>query len=225
MGWLRHLLPAVALIVGCQRESSWSGEIAVADQTLFASEVYPVLLADCAFSQCHGANQRFFQVFGPGRTRLKDSAGADSLPLEMQVSYARALSMLITDGSRPLSESLLLLKPLDSAAGGTGHGGVDVYGRNVYRSASDPNYLVLQRWALTAQVPQPVAVAPPAAGSGSVPIAGQSALGPSAGGGALVPTMHPTMDSAATTITAGAGATQAPVGTNASANVLPGVRP
>lgn len=194
--WLSTwLLVEIALSSGCRTESSWSGEIAVADRASFERDVYPVLLADCAFSQCHGAEQRFFRVFGPGRERLKDASGAASPALEMQASYLRALSMLITDGSRPIAESQLLIKPLDRAAGGSAHGGVDVFGRNVYRSSSAPNYLVLLNWALGAQVPvAPLGPAGAPATNGNsplVPNAGSGALGPAtqtaAGAGAVLP--------------------------------------
>lgn len=142
------------LLLACQQESSWSGEIASPSRAMFERDVYPVLLMDCAYSQCHGAPQRFFQVLGPGRTRLQDPPDAAPYSLEeraareMQISYERTRSMLITDGSRPLEESPLLIKPLDPSVGGTSHRGVDVFGRNVYRSVNDPAYLTLVRWAL-----------------------------------------------------------------------------
>jgi hypothetical protein len=44
------------------------------------------------------------------------------------------------------ANSLLLRKGLDMQAGGTGHLGLDKYGRNVYRSASSPGYLALSKW-------------------------------------------------------------------------------
>jgi hypothetical protein len=193
------MLAGIALVSGCRSDPSWSGEIAVADPASFSREVYPVLLADCAFSQCHGAEQRFFRVFGPGRERLKDASGAASPALEMQASYVRALSMLITDGSRPVAESQLLNKPLDLASGGSAHGGVDVYGRNVYRSSSDPNYIVLLNWALGARFSgTPMAPAGMPASSGNsllVPSAGSGALNPplqaAAGAAAVVPGAHP----------------------------------
>ena len=119
---------------------------------MFDREVYPVLLRDCAFSNCHGSPQRFLQILGPGRTRMEDRDPRNPVPLmerEKQLSYERARSMLFTDGSRPIQESPLLMKPLEAALGGAAHGGADVFGRNVYRSTSDPGYVVLWRWALS----------------------------------------------------------------------------
>lgn len=137
--------------VGCQDDAGWSGTAGTADRAMFDSEVYPILMRDCAYNNCHGAPQRYFRVWGPGRTRLGDTSN-DDVSLEDQektASYQRALSMLITDGSRPITESPLLLKPLEVSKGGAAHGGADVFGRNVYRSRVHPAYLALSRWALS----------------------------------------------------------------------------
>jgi hypothetical protein len=169
-------LEAVALglalaCISCQpMESSWSGEIGVAEQAQFEREVYPVLLRDCAYSECHGAPQRYFQIYGPGRTRLEPKKGVDMLAEERRVSYERALSMLITDGSQPVESSPLLVKPLEVGLGGAHHGGRDVFGRNVYRSTSDPAFMTLVRWAMPRRVPwlpssAAEALPPPSAGA------------------------------------------------------------
>jgi hypothetical protein len=143
---------------------------------MFEREVYPVLLTDCAFSQCHGAPQRFFKVFGPGRTRLTTADGSDPLALEIQASYEHARSMLVGDGQRPYYRSLLLLKPLDVGLGGIGHGGADVYGRNVYRSAQNPGYATLVRWALSGAAQAGIVTSPTSAGNAGPPQAGNAAL-------------------------------------------------
>ncbi|MET0386417.1 MAG: hypothetical protein ABW321_10685 [Polyangiales bacterium] len=120
-------------------------QLATPDAALFVDEVYPVLLRDCGFHACHGSNERFFQVFGPGRGRLL----ADTKPLdpvtqaELDHSYERARSMI--DAAAPTG-SLLLRKPLAASAGGTGHQGSDVWGRNVYDDATQPGYVTLTRW-------------------------------------------------------------------------------
>jgi hypothetical protein len=51
------------------------------------------------------------------------------------------------DPSDP-NRSRLLLKALEVSAGGSDHEGTDSFGRNVYRSAEDPDFQVLVRWAL-----------------------------------------------------------------------------
>jgi hypothetical protein len=118
------------------------------DFKLFQREVYPVLLRDCGFPACHGAKERFFRVWGPGRSRLPSDDGipeAFDLPTgdELSATYSLALSMI--DGKYP-AHSLLLRKPLAVAAGGAGHLGVDGYGRDIYRTQEDAGFLALARW-------------------------------------------------------------------------------
>jgi len=132
--------------------------ISTPDRARFDQEVYPVLLRDCGFNDCHGSSERFFQVFGPGRARLPTvmddplaPAGAD----EIAYSYERARSMI--DAHAP-ERSLLLRKPLATAAGGSGHEGSDRLGRNVYQTKLDPGYVTLASWVLS----QPAPTVPPA---------------------------------------------------------------
>ena len=88
------------------------------DQEVFAREIYPIILRDCGFPQCHGSTQRFYQVFGPGRVRI--DAPPDGLdpedvrfPVqnnELLVTYERTRSMLTRESSQ--QDYLLLRKPL-----------------------------------------------------------------------------------------------------------------
>jgi hypothetical protein len=121
--------------------------VATPDRARFDQEVYPVLLRDCGFNDCHGSAERFFQVFGPGRARLPTVMDplAPVAPDELAYSYARARSMI--DANAP-ERSLLLRKPLATAAGGSGHEGTDRLGRNVYQSKLDPGYVALAAWVL-----------------------------------------------------------------------------
>ena len=141
----------VALLLGACAPDPTSFKLVEPSVERFRVEAYPVLLRDCGFPGCHGAMDRFFRVFGPGRTRL--AAGADpSDPAsaeEIQHSYDRARSMI--DPSQP-AYSLLLRKPLASSAGGAGHKGDDSLGRNVYLSSADPNFQVLRAWVLSQPV-------------------------------------------------------------------------
>jgi hypothetical protein len=124
--------------------------VANPDANRFATETYPILLRDCGFPACHGARDRFFRVFGPGRTRLSSSPDLDpgdpATSEEIAQSYDRARSMI--DAKAP-ERSLLLRKPLASAAGGAGHKGSDAWGRNVYASAVDPNFQTLRAWVFS----------------------------------------------------------------------------
>jgi len=101
------------------------------DREVFDTQVWPVLVRDCGFSTCHGSEERFFRVVGPGHARL-DPATPMSDPVteaELELSYQRARSML---NAREPGNSLLLRKPLAVAAGGAGHEGTDVFGRDVF---------------------------------------------------------------------------------------------
>jgi len=143
-----------SLCAACGQGQQYSGPLPTPDGQRFVSDVYPLLLRDCAFVACHGATDRFFQVYGPGRVRLdpKLSKPDDAATLaEVLHSYDRARSMLATADT--LAAELLLTKPLEPAAGGQGHKGVDDLGRNVFSSSADPGYRVLVAWAASKGLP------------------------------------------------------------------------
>jgi hypothetical protein len=156
---LRHCLMLIVLAAGCSNEVP-SGSPSP-DGVLFAREVYPLLLRDCAFSTCHGAQGRFFRVVGPGRVRLDPLSMPDDPTTlnELLLSYERARDMLA--GAATPAESLLLRKPLEASAGGQGHLGADDFGRNLYASQSHPSYLMLARWASSQGVLPSLADLPP----------------------------------------------------------------
>jgi hypothetical protein len=152
----RHRAQLCALLMllalaGCQSQDDvrW-GSVADVDAELFRTQVYPVLLRDCAFNRfCHGDPGRFLHVLGPGRTRVDPSLKPDepATAIELQISYERARAMVsLTD---VLTSSPLLMKPLDPSAGGVGHKGVDAYGNNVYSTKDAENYAILVSWALS----------------------------------------------------------------------------
>lgn len=150
-----HIAIAVGIAVGlglsavaCQKAAEgWHPAKPSFQQ--FQVEVFPVLLRDCAFSTCHGSKDRFFRVWGPGRTRLNPMISAEFDKLtgdEASNTYQLALSMI--DAAQP-SRSLLLRKPLAVEAGGAGHRGADKFGRNIYRTVNDPGYLSIAHWVFT----------------------------------------------------------------------------
>jgi len=151
---------ALAFLCACGVDAA-PLRVANPDADRFANEAYPVLLRDCGFPACHGATDRFFRVFGPGRARLPavmapdpgDPATAD----EIAQSYNRARSMI--DANAP-ARSLLLRKPLAVEAGGAGHKGDDSLGRNVYASTADPGFQVLRAWVLGQPTPVGVGAMP-----------------------------------------------------------------
>jgi hypothetical protein len=139
-------LCALIALTACGEDTS-EFALQTPDRLQFELEVYPVLLRDCGFNACHASSDRFFQVFGSGRARLLPATPTLDLPTPEEIghAYERARSMI--DAADP-EQSLLLRKPLATAAGGTGHEGVDALGRNVYQSKLEPGYLVLSRWVL-----------------------------------------------------------------------------
>lgn len=140
---------ALALqLVACAPEDPTFVPVPVRD--VFDVEVMPVLARDCAFPACHGDPDRALVVYAPGRARLDeatDSWAAMTLE-ESEANYQRALSMLV--GSARAERTLLVDKPLSTAAGGASHQGVDERGRDVYGSPDDAGYGVLRRWAASA---------------------------------------------------------------------------
>lgn len=140
---------AMVSLQACTQMPENSGATPKPDGVEFVTEVYPVLLRDCAFSNCHGAPERFLQIYGPGRTRLDDATGQDDPMLldEMLHSYDRARSML-GSAKNPRS-SLLLRKPLELSAGGQTHRGEDSFGRNIFPSQHAAGYVAFALWAQT----------------------------------------------------------------------------
>jgi hypothetical protein len=163
---LTMLVVALALATsGCSNESVAMADPPLPDRASFDTNIYPMLLRDCGFSECHGAEHRFFQVFGPGRSRLAGHPSDPDLgPRERQLTYDRTRSMLVAAGGGPIFASPLLTKPLETGAGGASHEGVDHFGRNVFQTVTDPRYVMLWQWAVTQQqaLPPPTpALTPP----------------------------------------------------------------
>ncbi|MCC6337071.1 MAG: hypothetical protein IT380_24145 [Myxococcales bacterium] len=114
------------------------------DRAYFEAVVEPELLHSCAFSNCHGAPQRPLRLFSPAGLRLRAGLPTDGLvPEEHQANFERArLSAAPTAAA--LSD--LLRKPLQEAAGGAGHEGVDAFGKNVYPTKEDARWKALADW-------------------------------------------------------------------------------
>jgi hypothetical protein len=143
----------VAVAGACSVDSSTTIDVPVADPAVFETTVYPILLRDCGFNGCHGTNERFFSVFGPGRARLDPDTGIydPATPYELALSYTRARSMLVDrEGARA---SLLLRKPIPTSQGGAGHKGDDPWGASVYASTADPSYVAIYNWATKSAPP------------------------------------------------------------------------
>ncbi|MFM2420695.1 MAG: hypothetical protein RL385_5418 [Pseudomonadota bacterium] len=140
---VRAFLAASLLFAGACGDTTILQRVPAPDAQTFELEVYPVLLRDCGFPACHGDPDRFFRVFGPGRTRYRASTALFDEPTseEIELAYHRARSMLANENG--VEHSDLLRKPITE----NGHKGIDQWGNNVYRSASDPSYVTLLTWA------------------------------------------------------------------------------
>jgi len=136
------------LTVGCAEEQPWQLSEATTTSKLWTESAYPVLMRDCSFFACHGSPDRLFQIWGPKRRRIRegdlvDDAERVRLGEESNATFAMAVGFV--DINDP-GNSLLLRKALDPQAGGTGHLGLDKFGRNVYRSGDSPGYVELAKW-------------------------------------------------------------------------------
>lgn len=107
----------------------------------FRDAVYPLLLRDCGFVQCHGDPDRFFTIHGPGRTRLDPETDVFDPPTEDEQRHAYESSRGMLASDRGVLDSPLLTRPLE----GHGHGGLDHFGRNVWQY-DDPAWTVLAHW-------------------------------------------------------------------------------
>ena len=148
---VRALSALIALVTTACAIEPTTLELPSADPKVFEDRVYPVLLADCGFTTCHGSKDRFFTVLGPGRARLDPATDifAPATPNKLALSFTRTESMLIGPNGR--RTSLLLRKPIPLAQGGAGHEGDDLWGGTVYDSVSDPHFVTIYNWATAGQ--------------------------------------------------------------------------
>jgi hypothetical protein len=144
--WAVWMIASISTWTACGSDVN-ELSVSTPDRAEFTMTVYPILLRDCAFFACHSSTERFLQVFGPGRGRLSALTKAldPELDTEIMHAYDRARSMI--DANDP-DKSLLLRKPLEVGAGGTGHQGADHMGRNVYQDTTDPSYVAIRHWVL-----------------------------------------------------------------------------
>jgi hypothetical protein len=109
---------------------------------VFREQVYPLLLRDCGFVRCHGDEARFFVVHGPGRARLDADTETFDPPTDDELWFAYQSARGMLTNTDDVFGSPLLSRPLE----GHGHGGLDDYGRNVWRS-EDLAWQTLADWA------------------------------------------------------------------------------
>lgn len=145
----RAFVVVAAMLTGCVNTPGGPADPPDPDRAMFDEQIYPLLLRDCAFPECHASHDRFFRVFGPGRARLSPDTSMTVPPTddEREEAYQRARSML--SGAATAEQSLLVRKPLEVDRGGAPHMGIDEQGRDVYPSTEDASYRLLLEWAAT----------------------------------------------------------------------------
>jgi hypothetical protein len=156
---------AAGLLAGaaCEGPGLASTPLAVGPLDDFAHEVEPVLEARCAQGGCHGRADRPFSLYAPGQLRADPRRTHLAEPLtEGEVAVnARRIAALAVPGST--DDSPALRKPLALSAGGSYHGGGDVF-----VDRTDPGYRALRSWLLACERGGD-AGAPDAGSSGGAP--------------------------------------------------------
>lgn len=123
------------------------GDNPLLDRLYFDCEAEPVLQARCSNFVCHGDPDRPLIVYTPNRLRLdaEDSKTVvPTTPLEHRTNFDGAREFARSDTA---SDSLLLLKPLDTSANGYYHFGESIYYQSdVFDSTADIGYQKLLDW-------------------------------------------------------------------------------
>jgi hypothetical protein len=144
---VRQLWPVALLLCACQSGLDQPQPLPVLDEPYFRCKVQPILTKDCATFACHGDGRRYFRLFARERLRLGGTEATRLSPLssdERASNFDAARGMV--DAKNP-SQSLLLLKPLEQAAGGYYHRGALIFnGGNVFADPTDPDFKTLSAW-------------------------------------------------------------------------------
>ena len=145
------LVVAAASAVSCAVDNP-PMQIGSLDREYFRCNVQPVLAARCAFPACHGSARRPLSLYAVGRMRYQVGWDRPTEPLtatelESNFRIASGFSTATATG-----DVWLLVKPLDTAAGGYYHRGADLYGgQDVFLDTTDPDYQTLASWIAGAQ--------------------------------------------------------------------------
>lgn len=131
----------------CQSGLDDPRPLAHLDEPYFRCKVQPILTKSCAAFTCHGDANRYFHVFARNRLRVtgtEKDRNAQLRSSERAANFEAARAMVDTGD---VDSSLLLLKPLESTAGGYYHRGAEIFGGgNVFPSRDDPDFKVMADW-------------------------------------------------------------------------------
>jgi hypothetical protein len=162
---MRSHLVMAAGVVACATCACQNGLDAPAgavdlDEPFFRCEVQPVLTKSCSTFKCHGDARRYFKIFARNRLRFgggEEERNATMREVERGFNFESARAFVDADFPE---ESLLLLEPLDEAAGGYYHGGAVIYGRgDVFQSRDEADFVTLRDWIMGARA-EPQCVEP-----------------------------------------------------------------
>lgn len=146
---MKTLVFGVALLaLGCNSgltdEAPYSSKL---DEAYFRCRVQPVLTKSCGALACHGDVARYYHIFSRNRLRLgggEEQRNAQLSVQERAFNYNATRAIVNVDVP---GESYLLLKPLESSAGGYYHGGATLFKKgNVYPNREDPDFKTLEKW-------------------------------------------------------------------------------
>ncbi len=152
---LAFLAPPTLLALGCTQSGlDAPAPVPALDEPYFRCHVQPVVTQYCSAFACHGDARRYFHVYARNRLRLVP-AGLDRVAEEQlrnsQLTGDERLSNFeaaraMVDAASP-DTSWLLLKPLESSAGGYYHRGALIFNEgNVFATKADPGFVVLSSW-------------------------------------------------------------------------------
>jgi len=146
---MKWILFGVALLaLGCNTgltdEAPYSEKL---DEAYFRCRVQPILTKSCAALACHGDIKRYYHLFSRNRMRLSGGEEQRNAQLSAQErAFNYNATRAIVNVETP-NDSYLLLKPLESTAGGYYHGGATRYDKgNIYLNRDDPDFKTLEKW-------------------------------------------------------------------------------
>jgi hypothetical protein len=108
----------------------------------FGAQAQPALATRCANPSCHGSAERPLSLFATHRYRQIPEQVYVDAPLtedELRHNFLQAAAFALDCAEA--SQCLLLTKPLDVAAGGSGHANI-----KVFMDTSDYDYQRLRSW-------------------------------------------------------------------------------
>jgi len=142
----RACLALFTLLLGCRSDLTEPAPLPSLDEAYFRCRVQPVLTKSCGALACHGDAKRYFRLFARNRLRYgttEEERNTFMKAEERAFNFNAARAMV--DASDP-GASLLLLKPLEQAAGGYYHGATLLGTSDVFPNRDDPDYKTLAAW-------------------------------------------------------------------------------